>query len=160
MPTYPLLTVLIFKGSRNFPLSYLITVTNDQQFHLHNERISYVFQVSPEGILEHLFFGQRIDSSAIGLSPRRAFRCTASEYEGVKNYNLSDTPQEYPLFGRSDMRKPALQLINADGNSICNLLYQGYRIERGKPELEGLPSARGNACETLFIDLLDEVLDL
>lgn len=135
----------------------LITVSDERQFHLHNDRLSYVFQVSAEGILEHVYFGQRLDSSALAAGPRRAFRCTALEFEGVKNYNLSDTPQEYPQFGRSDTRTPALHMLNSDGNSTTSLLFQDFKLVDDKPALPGLPSARGDGSETLVITLMDAV---
>lgn len=137
------------------PMSKLISIS-DNRFHLHNQNISYLFQVSPEGILEHLYFGQRVDGEGLAAGPRRAFRCTTLEFEGVKNYNLSDTPQEYPLFGRSDMRRPALHLINAEGNTTNNLLYNSHRILDNKPQLDGLPSARGGDSCTLVVVLVDE----
>ena len=89
-------------------MTTLISVSNDLQFHLCNERISYLFQISKEGIAEHLYFGKRIDAGALAAGPQRAFRCTTLEFEGVRNYNLSDIAQEYPQFGRSDMRRPAV----------------------------------------------------
>ncbi|MBT8116127.1 MAG: alpha-galactosidase [Arenicella sp.] len=139
----------------------LIRVSKDLRFSLANARISYLFQVSPEGILEHLYFGQNIGSeSQLPAMPRRSFRGATNEFEGIAHYNLSDIGQEYPLFGRSDARHPALHLINADGNTTNTLLYQSYTISKQKPPLKGLPSARGGDSETLLVTLVDKVSQL
>lgn len=141
-------------------MASLITVRDGRHFHLHNDHLSYVFQASAEGILEHVFFGQRLDANALAAGPRRVFRATTLEYEGVKHYNLSDTPQEYPVFGRSDVRQPALHVVNNDGNSTTNLLYQSYEISQDKPPLAALPSARGKGSETLTVTLADALIGL
>jgi len=139
----------------------MITVNEDKVFNLSNQRISYVFQVSPEGILEHVHFGGYVSPEhGLAAGPRRVFRATVSEFQGVKNYNLDDTPQEYPLFGTSDTRQPALHIINAAGNSTNHFVYQSHSITVDKPAVTGLPSARGGNSETLSIVLVDEVSEL
>ena len=139
----------------------MIRVSDELQFSLSNGRISYIFRVSPEGILEHIHFGRALDADhMLPAGPRRAFRCTTPAFQGIDNYNLSDTPQEYPVFGTSDMRQPALHVVNADGNSISTLLYQSHRITDGKPDLPGLPGARDGDCASLVVLLLDEVTKL
>lgn len=137
----------------------LINVSSDLVFSLTNSRISYVFQVSKEGILEHLHFGGRVNSDALAAGPRRAFRATTLEFQGVKDYNLSAIPQEYSLFGTSDVRHPSLHVINSAGNSTNTLLYHSHEVLSDKPALQGLPSARGvdGGSETLRVRLKDEV---
>lgn len=140
----------------------LITVSDDLQFCLANSRISYVFRVSPEGLLEHVHFGGRVSADALAAGPRRPFRSTTLEFQGIKNYNLSDTPQEYPTFGTSDMRHPALHVVNAQGNSTNTLTYKSHRILLDKPAIAGLPSARGAAADsaTLVVELADQISHL
>jgi len=138
----------------------LIRCIDNQRFELTNGRISYLFQVSPEGILEHLYFGAyiRIDDSLDELlpsMPRRLFRACTPEFEGVNNYNLSDIAQEYPCFGTSDTRTPAFHACNADGNTIHVLRYQSYQISADKPKLGSLPTARAADSETLKVVLVD-----
>ncbi|MEM7360516.1 MAG: alpha-galactosidase [Pseudomonadota bacterium] len=141
-------------------MNNLITVSDDLQFCLANKRISYLFRVSPEGLLEHLHFGGRVSADALAAEPRRPFRSTTLEYQGVKNLSLSDTPQEYPLFGTSDMRHPAMHLVNAQGNSTNTLTYHGHRVVEDKPALDGLPSARGGNCATLLVELVDTISEI
>ncbi len=142
----------------------LISISDDLVFNLSNQSMSYIFRVSPEGILEHVHFGRRIEPShALSAGPRREFRCTVLEFQGIKNYSLDDTPQEYPLFGTSDTRQPALHMVNSMGNSVNTLVYQSHRVASDKPDLGGVPSARGGDKEqsqTLSINLRDSVSDI
>ena len=139
----------------------MINVSEDLYFNLSNSRISYIFRVSPEGVLEHLHFGGRVSPSALYSSaPRRVYRGCVLEFQDCKDYNLSDIPQEYPVFGTTDNRFPALHAIYADGNSTSVLSYTEHNIVKDKPSLEGLPSARGGGSETLLIRLIDRITDV
>jgi alpha-galactosidase len=130
-------------------------------FLLSNDRISYLFQVSSEGILEHLHFGDKVTPAASYPSqPKRLHRGCVLEFQDSKYYNLSDVPQEYPVFGTSDNRNPALHIINANGNSTQVFRYTDYQISADKPLLEGLPSARGGHSQSLIVSLIDEVTQL
>lgn len=139
----------------------LIHVSEDLVFNLSNQHISYIFRVSPEGILEHLHFGGAIaPNRGLSAGPRRVFRCTVLEFQGIKNYQLDDTPQEYPLFGTSDTRQPALHVLNSAGNTVNTLLYKSHQITLSKADLPNLPSARGGASSTLAVTLEDAVSQL
>lgn len=139
----------------------LVHVSKELQFSLGNGRISYIFKVSPEGLLEHVHFGAGITpSDALPAGPRRDFKCTTLAFQGIDNYNLDDTPQEYPLFGSSDTRQPALHVLNAQGNTTNVLLYDNHQITSDKPDLNGLPSARGGNSETLIVNLKDSISEL
>jgi len=142
-------------------MASLITVSKAREFNLSNGRISYVLRVSPEGILEHVHFGAAVNLE-LGLSagPRREPRCTILEFQGIHCYNLDDTPQEYPLYGTSDTRIPALHALNGDGNTTNTLVYDRHEIIADKPNLQDLPSARGGNSETLVITLKDSVSQL
>lgn len=141
----------------------LIQVSKELQFSLGNGRISYVFRVSPEGILEHLYFGEYVDPlNPLSAVSRREFRCATVDFQGIDNYSLDDTPQEYPLYGNSDTRYPAFHAINGAGNSTNLLLYHSHEIVEQKPTLESLPSSRGaaQASQTLVVTLRDSVSQL
>ncbi len=140
------------------PDNGLIHVSEDRVFNLSNQRISYIFRVSPEGILEHVHFGGAI-ASGHGLSagPRREFRGAVLEFQGIKHYQLDDTPQEYPLFGTSDSRQPALHVLNSAGNTVNTLLYKSHEVSSTKPKLPNLPNARGGNSRTLKVRLEDAV---
>lgn len=139
-------------------MASLITVSDEKTIALSNAHFSYVMRVSPEGILEHVYYGAALQHPLNTTSAhRRTERALTAHFEGVKDYNLSDTPQEYPLYGQSDFRYPAFLGRNADGNSVFSFRYKAHNITTEKPKLNGLPSARGGDCETLILTLEDSL---
>jgi len=134
----------------------MITITKDNVFTLTNRFFSYVFRVSPEGILEHMHYGGPLQKPTdVAMHHVRTQREMASTFQGGQYFSLSDTPQEYPSFGTSDYRFPALHGRNSDGNTVFSLHYTGYRTVKEKPRLKKLPSARGGDSETLIVTLED-----
>lgn len=142
--------------SKAAPKSTMITVSKDNVFALSNAKFSYVFRASPEGILEHLHYGGPLSDPLNVVSHHiRTQREVASTFQGGRYFNLSDTPQEFPTFGTSDYRFPAVHGRNSDGNTIFSLTYKSYKIAKEKPRLKRLPSARGGDSETLIVTLHD-----
>lgn len=134
----------------------MITVSQNNTFALTNSYFSYVFRVSPEGILEHLHYGGPLrDPLNVATHHLRTQREVATNFQGGPYFSLSDTPQEYPSFGTSDFRFPALHGRNSDGNTVFSLHYKKHKIVAEKPRLKKLPSARGGDCETLIVTLED-----
>lgn len=139
----------------------MINVSEDLTFSLSNKFFSYVFRVSPEGILEHIHYGGPLkDPTNIANHHLRTKREVTTNFQGGDYFTLSDTPQEYPSFGTSDYRFPAIHGRNADGNTVFSLLYKNYEIVSEKPLLKKLPSARGGDSETLIVTLEDPLLNL
>ncbi len=134
----------------------MIQVSKNKTFALSNRFFSYVFRVSPEGILEHLHYGGPLeDPLNVSVHHIRTQREVASTFQGGKFFSLSDTPQEFPSFGTSDYRFPALHGRNSDGNTVFSLHYKKHKISKNKKPLKDLPSARGGDCETLVVTLED-----
>ena len=134
----------------------MITVSETGIFALTNAHFSYVFRISPEGILEHLHYGGPLDDPhEMAVHHFRTQREATVNFQGHPHYNLSDTPQEYPVFGTTDYRFPAFHGRNADGNTVFSFRYKSYRLSSEKPRLESLPSARGGASATLIVTLED-----
>lgn len=139
----------------------MITVSENLTFSLTNAHFSYVFRVSPEGLLEHLYYGAPLRKPlAVPTHHLRTQRECTVNFEGEPYLNLSDLPQEYPVFGTSDFRFPAFHGVNPDGNSVFPVRYKTFRITKEKPRIAGLPSARGGACETLIVTLEDRLCGL
>jgi len=136
----------------------LIQHIENNVFALSNSRISYLMRVSPEGILEHLHFGAAIANPEIfNAHHKRVMRSLSPEFQDIHRYSLSDVPQEFPVFGTSDYRQPALHARNVDGNSVLDLRFRQHAVLKSKPELDGLPSARAAKSETLEIELYDDL---
>ena len=142
-------------------MSRLITVSDQLEFCLSNGRISYLLRVSPEGVLEHLHVGAAVDlRGQLSAVPRREVRAASIFHQGIDNYNLDDTPQEYPLYGTSDTRYPALHFINGDGNTVNDFKYASHQILSDKPAINGLPSSRGGDSATLIVSLQDPISEV
>jgi len=70
---------------------------------------------------------------------------------------------EYPSYGNSDFRHPAFQIEQEDGSRITQIVFNNYRIYKGKPKLEGLPATyveTEDEAETLELELIDELINL
>jgi alpha-galactosidase len=142
-------------------MSPLIQISDDRVFALSNTHFAYVFRVSPEGILEHLYYGGPLsDPLSAPRHHARMNRHVVPTFQGTPFYSLSDTPQECPAFGTSDHRFPAVHAQNADGNNVFTWLYERHEIVDTKPPLDGLPSARGDGSKTLILTLKDSLHDL
>lgn len=112
------------------------------EFHLQNERISYIITVLENGQLGHLYFGKRLtnrDSFQHFLQMRTQSH-TAYVYENDFLFTLDTIRQEYPSYGTTDFREPAYQIKQENGSRITNFVYKTHRIMAGKPKLKGLPA--------------------
>ena len=134
----------------------MISQSKDKIFALSNRYFSYVLRVTEEGLLEHLYYGGAV-KQPLSLTPHnpRIERGGAVEFEGKPNLNLNSMAQEYPTFGTSDYRFPALHGLNPHGNTVFSLRYKKHETVTNKPRLKNLPSARGGDSETLIITLED-----
>ena len=139
----------------------MILISKYKTISLTNGYFSYIIRVTKEGILEHLYYGSPL-SKPHELPPLygRTPRGTTVSHEGIDNYNLNDTPQEYPCFGTSDFRYPAFHGLNADGNTVFALKYKSHKVSNIKEPLSGLPSAQGGDSETLIVTLEDKLQGL
>ena len=139
----------------------LISISDDKIFALSNQFFNYVFKVTDEGLLEHIYYGGDV-TNPLTVKPhyRRVERGGVTHFEGHLDLNLNEMPQEFPTFGTSDYRAPAFHGRNSDGNTVFSLRYKKYKIVKEKPQLAGLPSARGGKSETLIITLEDPLYKL
>ena len=135
----------------------IIWSADSQEFHLHNDRISYVMRVLDNGWLGHLYFGPALRSD------RTLAHLLPGEFVGFSNRVGEPVPLECPTGGGGDFRVPALAVEQADGSGVLDLRYKSHRIVPGKPAIPGLPSSYtevGGEAETLEILLRDHVADL
>ena len=140
----------------------MITVNEKEHvFHLHNGRMSYLLYVMESGQLGHLYFGKelRTDGSYLHMVEKAHRPMTTYINEGDLYTSYEHLRQEYPTYGTSDYRYPALEVQGEDGSALCKLEYQGYKIVPGKKPLEGLPATYvedPSEAETLEIWMLDQ----
>ena len=135
---------------------------SSKTFHLYNNEISYIMTVLPNGHLGNLYFGKRIhdreDFSYLLEMKQRPM--TACVYEGNRKFSLEHLKLEYPVYGSSDYRYPAMEILQENGSRISDFTYVSYTIAAGKPKLQGLPATyteKDEEAQTLCVKLKDEV---
>lgn len=133
-------------------------------FHLYNERISYYFYITEKGILQHLYFGKRLDDIDIGSLTdlgedwaRTYFSSKTKREERYRDFYYYDrSMSELPSHGAMDYKLSPI-VLDIDGRRDCDFRFCDYRIFFGKKQLDHLPSFRlkEEDCETLEILLKD-----
>lgn len=134
----------------------------EKVFKLDTAHTTYMMGVTEEGYLGHLYYGEKVAH----FGGKDAFRSV--EYPGPgtlereKQAFLSIFPFEYPTGGVGDYRESCLEVRNAKGQNGCELFFDSYQIEAGKPGLPELPASFGDASEvsTLTVTMKDPVLKL
>ena len=136
-----------------------------QTFTIHTRLTTYQMHVGRFGVLEHLYYGRRIDDcnldylirqSDVGFSP--------NFYESApdRTYSLDFVPQEYPGCGVGDFRVPSIELVQADGSFAADFRYESHDICQKLYQIPGLPAIydENEGGETLKICLKDAASDL
>lgn len=136
-----------------------------QEFHLYNNEISYLMKVMRNGQMGQLYFGKRISQrdNYDYLTENRYRPTSAYVYENEYSFSLEHLKQEYPSYGTTDFRMPAVEILQPNGSRITNFVYQSHKIYAGKPKLEGLPATyteSDDEAQTLEILLKDELLNV
>lgn len=83
---------------------------------------------------------------------------TSYIYEWDRTFSLEHIRQEYPVYGTTDYRHPAIELLQENGSRISEFQYDSYEIIAGKPKLSGLPATYTESeeeAQTLRIFLKD-----
>jgi alpha-galactosidase len=129
-------------------------------FHLYNEKISYILCVLENGHLGQLYFGKRLhDKADFSYLVEKCGRpMTSYIYEWDRTFSLEHIRQEYPVYGTTDYRHPAIELLQENGSRISEFQYDSYEIIDGKPKLSGLPATYTESeeeAQTLRIFLKD-----
>lgn len=111
-------------------------------FHLYNDHISYLMCILENGHLGQLYYGKRIhDKEDFSYLVEKCGRPMASYiYEGDRSFSLEHIRQEYPVYGTTDYRHPAVEILQENGSRISDFSYVSYTITPGKPALNGLPA--------------------
>ena len=118
--------------------------------------------VLENGQLGHLYFGKRLKDreSFAHMLNFRARPMSVCAFEHNLDFSMEHIKQEYPVYGAGDMRYPAIEVQQENGSRISEFIYQGHRIYKGKPELEGLPATyveQDDEADTLELYLKDQL---
>ncbi len=134
-----------------------------REFHLCNDGISYIIKILPNDQLGQLYFGKRIhDREDFGYLLEFANRPMTSVQQDY-GFSMEHVRQEYPAYGTTDFRVPALEVLQEDGSRLTNFTYESHRIFAGKPKLKDLPATYVEGeeeADTLEITLTDKLLDM
>ncbi len=135
-----------------------------KEFHLYNDKISYIIKILDNGHLGQLYFGSRIqDRKDFDHLLETCYRPMTSYQSEDYAFSLEHIKQEYPVYGTSDYKLPAMEILQPDGSRITNFTYLSHRIYSGKPSLQGLPATYTESDEeadTLEVTLKDELLGI
>lgn len=131
-------------------------------FHLFNDEISYIMTILPNGQMGQLYFGARIHtgrdySYLLEMIPRSM---ASYVFDNERTLSLEHVKQEYGVYGSSDYRFPAVEILQANGSRISDFCYHSYSVMQGKPKLSGLPATyteKEEEAETLILKLKDKV---
>ncbi len=142
----------------------VMAITFDREsriFTLDTKDSTWQMQVSPYGHLLHLYYGGRVFGAGLSYLVRginRGFSGAPYEVGEAREYSLDTYPQEFSTFGVGDYRASCLQVEHGDGSRATELLFDSYRIYKGKYGLSGLPAvwAQDGEGETLEIVLKDK----
>lgn len=129
-------------------------------FHLTNSYYSYIMKILPNQQIGQLYFGSRVrhKESFDYLLEMAARSMTACPFEGNSFFSLEHTKQEFPSYGTGDYRHPAVRILQPNGSSITDFVYESHFVTAGKPALQGLPATyceEDSEAETLHIILND-----
>lgn len=133
------------------------------EFHLYNNTISYMMKILRNGQMGQLYFGKRVAlREDYGYLVENRYRpVSAYVYDDEYSFSLEHLKQEYPSYGTTDFRMPALEITQQNGSRITDFKYVSHRIYKGKPGLKGLPATyveSEDEANTLEITLRDELL--
>jgi alpha-galactosidase len=130
-------------------------------FHLKTENTSYIIKVLETNHLSQLYWGKRINTNNLDyLLEKNLWGSFLTNTDNIGTFQLEATAQEYPSYGTTDLRSPAIELQFEDGTTATDLRYVDYNIFKGKAPLKGLPATyveNDNEAETLEIYLTDKL---
>ncbi|MFZ4779890.1 MAG: glycoside hydrolase family 36 N-terminal domain-containing protein, partial [Terrimicrobiaceae bacterium] len=134
-------------------------------FFLHSAGVTYAAAISQYGFLTHAYWGPSLAPQNLNLPiPSRGRAFSPNPIPGDADFSLDTTPLEYPVYGRSDFRSPALEIVHSSvGARTLDLRYSHHRIVGGKQCLENLPSVHTDSlaeAATLLVTLRDESIKI
>ncbi len=131
-----------------------------KQFHLYNDKISYIIGVTPVGELGNIYFGRRIhDKEDMSYVVNRMGLANVAVDPDTESYSMELNRQEYPSFGTTDFGTQAYEIECENGSRVSSFVYKDHEIFKGKKGLSGLPSTYADESEamTLEVHLKDDL---
>ncbi len=133
-------------------------------FRLTTENTAYFIGLVDGKYVGHVYYGARMEDCGCGYLLRTEEKPLPPSKNIWEKASFADSfPYEYSTQGVGDYRNPCLGVRTKQGSRTSELVYEGYRILDGKPELPGLPSTfagEKGAAETLEIICRDVCIGL
>ncbi len=104
-------------------------VINDNLFHLYTPKTSYLFTVSDNGELLHLYYGAKADTlgnarNALMQKWSNQNGCSVVNDKAHNNLCPDDEKYEAATLGKGDMRTPFVEIKWADGGIATEFLFE------------------------------------
>ena len=91
-------------------------------FHLRTKRTSYILKVLESNHLSHLYWGKKISTNNLDyLIEKNLWGSFLTNTDNIGTFQLEATMQEYPGYGSTDLRSPAIELQFEDGSTTNGL---------------------------------------
>ena len=129
-------------------------------FNISNDSITYLFFINECGYLQHLYFGDKLESfdfeSFINIGYE--WGMTYLDTDGCeKNYHgfyYDRSLMEIGFHGGSDKRGSQFIIEHNDYSCRTEFKYISHRIYQGKPTLESMPSTFTNASDSMTLEIV------
>ncbi len=135
----------------------------NQLFHLQTKNTSYVFGITHEAFFLHLYWGKLINSPIndmedfLSLTQHTTRVMSATDLKELR-FSNDVLPQEFPTFGNTDLRHPAVHAVYPNGSRITELRYVSHEIFDGKKPIPQMPATYaegGDDVQSLEITFKD-----
>ena len=145
-------------GGLKMPIIYN---QDDRTFTLQAQSVSYQMKTDERGVLQHTYFGRKMDGSDCSFDyPRKEYGFSGQPSDAAedRSYSLDSLLQEYPVTGTGDYRRTCLEGYNDETSGMLDLRYHFHQVRKEKYSLKGLPALferNGEDAETLIVTLKD-----
>ena len=133
-------------------------------FHIKASKTSYILQILESGHISHLYWGRKLNTEKIDYVIRkRDWGSFLANTDNISEFMLEAIPQEYPGYGATDLRSPAIEIQFEDGTTATDFRYKTHNIYKGKNKLNDLPATyaeNNDEATTLEITLKDTLKDI
>ena len=137
---------------------------SSKTFNLSTSKTSYVIKVLDSNHVAHVYWGKKIKSKNLDYVLRsKNWGSFLTNTDNIDDFMLEATPQEYPGYGSTDLRTPAIELQFEDGSSATDFRYESHDIYIGKKRLNKLPATYvedENEAMTLELTLIDSLKNI
>ncbi len=118
----------------------------DKRFTLETKNTTYAFCVDELGLLQHLYYGSKIDLSGDALLALQQKYpnpngCSTVLSKDASTLALDDACLEFSTRGKGDMREAFVELELSDGSRTSDFRYWQHTIRTDKISPEGLPAS-------------------